>query len=157
MLSSQPCAKPGAAEVPKLKQVEAGTENQPANLAATSAAKGKRCTFVSARTGARAAAEYVVDVDALQLVVRMSGRDGRSELAACPVMAIEDIFTIDDGEDCFPIEVLQSLTPEEKDGLFMVVHARDDLSADVTHLCLVEASRSARDDLLEYLKELTCS
>mmetsp|Transcript_28120 Transcript_28120/g.70635 ORF Transcript_28120/g.70635 Transcript_28120/m.70635 type:complete len:210 (-) Transcript_28120:472-1101(-) len=168
LLVSQPGGKAGVAQVPKLKQLVADAEDpsdaedpwkdQHAVFAASSAAAGRKCTLLSERTGARTAGEYVVEAESLQLTVRATGSSERPEvLHRCPLMQIEDIYTVEDGEDCFPQEVIDSLQSEEKDGLFMIVHVVDDPNAEAAQLCLVEASRSDRDNLLEHLKHMTCS
>eukprot|EP00443_Scrippsiella_acuminata_P072703 CAMPEP_0115404234 /NCGR_PEP_ID=MMETSP0271-20121206/17309_1 /TAXON_ID=71861 /ORGANISM="Scrippsiella trochoidea, Strain CCMP3099" /LENGTH=209 /DNA_ID=CAMNT_0002828195 /DNA_START=82 /DNA_END=711 /DNA_ORIENTATION=- len=169
LLMSQPGGKAaGVAQVPKLKQLVADAEDpsdaedpwkdQHAVFAASSAAAGRKCTLLSERTGARTAGEYVVEAESLQLTVRATGSSERPEvLHRCPLMQIEDIYTVEDGEDCFPQEVIDSLQSEEKDGLFMIVHVVDDPNAEAAQLCLVEASRSDRDNLLEHLRDVTCS
>mmetsp|Transcript_28119 Transcript_28119/g.70633 ORF Transcript_28119/g.70633 Transcript_28119/m.70633 type:complete len:204 (-) Transcript_28119:472-1083(-) len=163
LLMSQPGGKAaGVAQVPKLKQLAAEDEDlgkdQPTVFTPISAVAGRKCTLLSARTGTRTAAEYAVDADLLQLTVQATGSSERPEvLHRCPLMHIEDIYIVEDGEDCFPPGIIELLTPEEKDGLFMIVHSVDDPNADVAHLCLVEASRSDRDNLLEHLRDVTCS
>mmetsp|Transcript_80206 Transcript_80206/g.208426 ORF Transcript_80206/g.208426 Transcript_80206/m.208426 type:complete len:204 (+) Transcript_80206:102-713(+) len=163
LLMSQPGGKAaGVAQVPKLKQLAAEDEDlgkdQPTVFTPISAVAGRKCTLLSERTGARTAGEYVVEAESLQLTVRATGSSERPEvLHRCPLMHIEDIYIVEDGEDCFPPGIIELLTPEEKDGLFMIVHSVDDPNADVAHLCLVEASRSDRDNLLEHLRDVTCS
>mmetsp|Transcript_80207 Transcript_80207/g.208429 ORF Transcript_80207/g.208429 Transcript_80207/m.208429 type:complete len:204 (+) Transcript_80207:102-713(+) len=163
LLMSQPGGKAaGVAQVPKLKQLAAEDEDlgkdQPTVFTPISAVAGRKCTLLSERTGARTAGEYVVEAESLQLTVRATGSSERPEvLHRCPLMHIEDIYIVEDGEDCFPPGIIELLTPEEKDGLFMIVHSFDDPNADVAELCLVEASRSDRDNLLEHLKDMTSS
>jgi len=162
LLVPQPGGQAGVAQVPKLKQLAAEDEDlgkdQPTVFTPISAVAGRKCTLLSARTGTRTAAEYAVDADLLQLTVQATGSSERPEvLHRCPLMHIEDIYTVEDGEDCFPKGIMDSLTSEEKDGLFMIVHSFDDPNADVAELCLVEASRSDRDNLLEHLKDMTSS
>jgi len=144
------------AKVQQLKQqVEA--EDDPVDFV-TSAARGRKCTCLSEAGGERTEAEYLVEADSARLVVQRVSRAGRLETEVCPVLSIEDIFTIDDGEECFPPEVMESLTWEEKTRFFMIVYASsDDPAADPINLCLLEASRSARDDLLDHLRNLAAS
>mmetsp|Transcript_95645 Transcript_95645/g.239654 ORF Transcript_95645/g.239654 Transcript_95645/m.239654 type:complete len:206 (-) Transcript_95645:143-760(-) len=162
LLVSQPAEKFGATRALKLKQLAAEAEDswkdQLGVFSAASAAAGRKCTLLSEKTGARTEAEYVVDADLLQLTVRMASNFGQPEvLHSCPIMNIEDIFTVEDGEDCFPPRVMESLTSEEKGGLFMIVQSTHGPNTDFAKLCLVEASRADREDLLEHLKDMSYS
>jgi len=162
LLVSQPGGKAGVAQVPKLKQLVAEAEDlcqdQPTVFTALSPVAGRKCTLLSESMGARMEVKYAVDEDLLQLTIQATGNPEQPEvLHRCPLMHIEDIYIVEDGEDCFPPGIIELLTPEEKDGLFMIVHSDDDPNADVTELCLVEASRSDRDNLLEHLRDVTCS
>lgn len=122
-----------------------------------STANRRKCTRLSEKTGAKTEAKYVVDADLLQLVVETIGEAGQLEKLVCPIKSIDDIFTIEDGEDCFPSGIMDSLAREEKARIFLIVYPNDDSRADPSKLFLMEASQSARDDLLHNLQELSCS
>mmetsp|Transcript_132952 Transcript_132952/g.343966 ORF Transcript_132952/g.343966 Transcript_132952/m.343966 type:complete len:196 (-) Transcript_132952:219-806(-) len=113
---------------------------------------GRRCMLVSASTGAQTEAEYIVNADSYQLEVKMAGQASELGTVVFPCMSIEDIYTIEDGEDCFPKGITESLTLEEKARLFMIVCKT---SAAAVCLCLIEASKSDRDDLLQQLQDLS--
>mmetsp|Transcript_15087 Transcript_15087/g.38303 ORF Transcript_15087/g.38303 Transcript_15087/m.38303 type:complete len:181 (-) Transcript_15087:28-570(-) len=113
---------------------------------------GRRCMLVSASTGAQTEAEYIVNADSYQLEVKMAGQASELGTVVFPCMSIEDIYTIEDGEDCFPKGITESLTLEEKARLFMIVCKT---SAAAVCLCLIEASKSGRDDLLQQLQHLS--
>jgi len=155
LLSSQPRweRSRGSVHDPKLKLIDQEARDEPVDFFATSAARSRKCKCLSEDTGARTEIEYFVDADLGQLVVQKSGQAGQLETVICPVMSIMDIYTINDGEDCFPRHLMKSIAPEEKAGLLTIVHAREDLTVDPFGLCLVEASQAARDDLLRHLKK----
>mmetsp|Transcript_115592 Transcript_115592/g.288868 ORF Transcript_115592/g.288868 Transcript_115592/m.288868 type:complete len:213 (+) Transcript_115592:116-754(+) len=154
-------AGPAAVNGPNLARLAEEVEKENTSLAGV-ATKGRRCTRFSEATGARMETEYLVDDPLRRLVVKIPGLPAQPEVV-CPVDLIEDIYTIDDGEECFPPKVLVSLSHEERDGIFLIVYVEpvaggtnrsDD---EPVSLCLVEASRKARDDVLEHLKTLSLS
>jgi len=121
-------------------------------LKTTGTTRGRRCMLVSASTGAQTEAEYVVNADACELEVKMVREAGELGTIVCPCMSIEDIYTIEDGEKCFPKGIVESLALEEKARLFMIVYKT---SVETVCLCLIEASKSDRDDLLQQLQDLS--
>jgi len=131
---------------------KAVVEDQPFNLS-QNAARGRRCVCLSEETGARTEAQYFVDMGLGQLVLKATGRAVQQEI---PVVSISDIYTIEDGEDCFPPHVLQLLAPEEEARLCLIVHNAADSMAPA-NLYLVETTQSTRDDLLQCLWDLANS
>jgi len=126
-------------------------EEQPSH-SSTSMARGRKCWHISEKTGLRNEVEYRVDVKSGQLVLKMIRSSGRQDMLSFPIMSIEDIFTIEDGEDCFPAPLMKSLSAEERAGLFIIEYTHDDgTSIQRVGVYLVEASRSARDELLQCL------
>mmetsp|Transcript_68886 Transcript_68886/g.178898 ORF Transcript_68886/g.178898 Transcript_68886/m.178898 type:complete len:232 (+) Transcript_68886:66-761(+) len=130
-------------------------EGHPSDFATKPAVK-RKCLQVSESTGLQTEAEYCVDVELGQLMVKAIGRLGHQEIVTLPVTSITDIYTIDDGQDCFPVPLMKSLSTEEKAGLFFIEFTVDH-GASIEHagICLVEASRSARDELLQRLFQLS--
>jgi len=117
-----------------------------------STADKRKCLQVSENTGLRTEAEYCADTKLGQLMVKTIGRLGHQEMVAFPIASITDIYTIDDGEECFPAPLMNSLSTEEKAGLFLIEYALDHgAGSEHADICLVEASRSARDELLQCL------
>jgi len=119
-----------------------------------SMAKGRRCKHVSEKTLAQMQVEYHVDTTLGHIVMKTVGAVPPKTMV-CPVTSIADIYTVNDGADCFPRRILDLLTPKEKLGLFMIVHTTDNPFAEVGRFFLVEDSESARDSLLEQLQKLT--
>mmetsp|Transcript_45531 Transcript_45531/g.114717 ORF Transcript_45531/g.114717 Transcript_45531/m.114717 type:complete len:229 (+) Transcript_45531:121-807(+) len=135
------------------EQLAVDSEEGPLGFAA-SAARGRRCVCVLEDTGARMSAEYFVDANSGSLVLTVTEQGRRPESLVCPVRSIEDIYTIDDGEECFPGHMIKSLTPAERAGLFLIVISAADADIEPTSVYLVEVSQSARDDLLKHLQDL---
>mmetsp|Transcript_140010 Transcript_140010/g.355018 ORF Transcript_140010/g.355018 Transcript_140010/m.355018 type:complete len:195 (+) Transcript_140010:23-607(+) len=123
----------------------------------TGTVQGRSCMLVSTSTGAQTEAEYIVNADLLQLEVKTVGQVGELGMTVCPVSSIEDIYTIEDGEDCFPQSIMDSLALNERARLSMIVYTIDDSSDETGYLCLVDMSESARDDLLMQLQKLSCT
>mmetsp|Transcript_80192 Transcript_80192/g.225089 ORF Transcript_80192/g.225089 Transcript_80192/m.225089 type:complete len:202 (+) Transcript_80192:124-729(+) len=116
---------------------------------------GRPCVHFVEDTGKRSDARYRIDVQLRRLVVSLPSGAGPSEIA-CSISSIEDIYTIADGRECFPTEVLASTQPEELEGLFLVVFTVEPCP-DARTLCLMEASAAARDRVLELLKLVSMS
>jgi len=161
LLASQPAQAIDAVKLTPIKEVEEEAEaHGPVEMNASSM-QGTRCMLVSASTGAQTEVEYIVDAESRQLDVRMARQEGQLEMivcpkiVGCPVASITDIYTIEDGEDCFPKSIMESLLVGEKMRLFMLVYATGDSSMETACLCLVEASKSARDELLQQLQDLS--
>lgn len=128
-------------------------EKRPVDFAA-SIAEGRRSTRLAESTGARMEAEYSVDVRSGQLVVKIK-QGGQLEVERCPIALIEDIYTVDDGEQCFPRHLMDMLTSEEKAGLCLIVWPAAGPGAEPESLYLIEASQWARDELLKCLIDQT--
>jgi len=137
----------GSADVNKVL-----VEDQPLNLSQR-AARGRRCICLSEETGARTEVQYFVDMGLGQLVLKATGWAVQQRI---PVVSISDIYTIEDGDECFPPHVLQVLASEEKARLCVIVHNAAD-SMGLANLYLVETTRSTRDDLLQCLWDLANS
>jgi len=134
---------------------KAAEGDQPLDFA-TSAAQGRTCTVVAESSGERIKAEYSVDADLGQLIVKPVGQIEQQEIVVCPIMLIRDIYTIEDGTDCFPRHVVESLSCEERERLFLIELAADDDNVGLRSLYLVEASKSARDKVLQHLYDVVC-
>mmetsp|Transcript_116475 Transcript_116475/g.370481 ORF Transcript_116475/g.370481 Transcript_116475/m.370481 type:complete len:100 (+) Transcript_116475:310-609(+) len=98
------------------------------------------------------AAEYRIIESEGKLVVGFDTEIGRCE-EDCSVATIEDIFQIADGEDCFPLPVMATISTAERKGLLMLVYSGED--GDERLLCLVEESAHCRDELMQILQELS--
>mmetsp|Transcript_106873 Transcript_106873/g.307352 ORF Transcript_106873/g.307352 Transcript_106873/m.307352 type:complete len:192 (+) Transcript_106873:91-666(+) len=115
------------------------------------AAKGCACAYLDEDSGKRSPATYRIDHDAASFVVSWAPEGGNPSEIVCPISTIEDIYTVADGHECFSSAVLAGLKPEERGGLFLVIFAQNPTDQP-SAICLLEASESARDKLLELLK-----
>jgi len=121
------------------------------NTFAKRAVRGCPCTYVKEGTGAKLSTHYRIDKSLGYLLV-LSARDKNVQEVSCPVAAIQDIYSwIEDGEACFPPEVVKGLTPEEKEMLLMVVYRG---GAKMFRFCILEKSTESRDIFLECLRVL---
>jgi len=122
------------------------------NVFAKKAVRGCPCTYVSEGSGDRASTQYRID-KGLEYLIIMSPNDSNKAEVTCPISDIEDIYSlVEDGEGCFPPEVLAALKPTEMDMLLMVVYrgSHDKLF----RFCLLEESGESRDSFLECLRIL---
>merc|ERR1712048_731153 len=78
-------------------------------------------------------------------------QDFSAELS-CPLLEVQDIYTIDDGEACFPPNVVSALQPEEKQLLLMIDYSMAEGAK--SSVCLLEETRERRDALMECLTVL---
>lgn len=108
--------------------------------------------------GNRMNARYVIDdeLKCLNVVVAARGRatDAKPKVS-CRIDGILDIYSLqDDGEECFPREVIQALRPDERDLLLMIVY--DSGTAGESHrFCFVETSPESKETLLHCLRILS--
>mmetsp|Transcript_101832 Transcript_101832/g.294695 ORF Transcript_101832/g.294695 Transcript_101832/m.294695 type:complete len:236 (-) Transcript_101832:128-835(-) len=121
------------------------------NSFAKRAVRGCPCFYVREGTGERLSTHYRIDKSLGYLLV-LSTQDRRLQEVSCPIAAIQDIYSfIEDGEACFPPEVIKHLTPEQKEMLLMVVYRS---GARLFRFCLLEMSMETRDVFLECLRVL---
>merc|ERR1712150_298391 len=114
------------------------------------AAKGCHCTYFE--EGERIPMKYCID-EQLENLLIVSNQDKPQTGVICPMIAIQDIYLIDDGKDFIPSEVISNLHPSEIDRFFMVVYenGEDELS----NICILDSSKIMRDICLECLKILS--
>lgn len=134
-------------------------ENQPnPNWTTLFTPRTRGCTLLSEYGGARIQARYYIDKEICTFTLSFVFESQPLEVV-CPIPCIEDIYQVDDGDDCFPPGVFNSIAPNEQDYLFMVVFS-DTFALDVrkntgfNSLCLLEETKEGRDRLLEQLKVL---
>lgn len=131
----------------------------------TQASRGIPCSYIS-RSNAVAASwshrsqgqrrrpshQYHIDRSLEHLFIVPIRNPGCAEVV-CPIAAILDIYSVgDDGEHCFPPEVLSSLAEEEKALLLMVVYHWQGRNA---AFCLLEESQESRDKFLDAARILS--
>jgi len=134
------------------KEAEKARLQQLVNTFAKRAVRGCTCEYIREGTAERLATQYRID-KSLEYLIVVSPMDQQSQEVTCPIAAIQDIYSlVEDGEACFPPEVLKALKPEEKELLLMVVYrsGQDKLF----RFCLLEESRESRDIFLECLRIL---
>jgi len=117
-----------------------------------SAARGRACPFLNEETGKRGDAIYSVDGETAEIHIHVT-QEGTPRDIAFPIHTIEDIYQIEDGDECFAPTLLASLAPEERSRLFVIVFLLEAQSTPQA-VCLLEESSQARDTLLELLRLL---
>uniref|UniRef100_A0A6V0E5Q8 Uncharacterized protein n=1 Tax=Zooxanthella nutricula TaxID=1333877 RepID=A0A6V0E5Q8_9DINO len=117
-----------------------------------SAATGRACVCFNEATGQRSEAVYHVDGSNARVIVQAFSESGARDVLV-PIGAIEDIYTISDGDDCFAPKLIAALAPEERERLFLLVFAQGSDDA-LQSLCLLEKSSEDRDKLLDLLRIL---
>jgi len=118
---------------------------------AKKAVRGCPCTHLDDRRGERTEALYRIDKSLRHLT--LLAKDDRRVIAECPIQEIQDIYLLDDGEECFPPDVVKRLKPHERELLLMVVHGSSQTK--VFSFCMMEESRESRDKFLESLRVLS--
>jgi hypothetical protein len=137
---------------PSEKEAEKARLQQLVNSFAKRAVRGCPCTYLKEVTGERCSTQYRID-KSLEYLIVMSDKDPNRAEVTCPIAAIQDIYSfVEDGEACFPVNVVQTLKGEEQELLLMVVYRS---GADKMYrFCLLEESQKSRDDILECLRIL---
>merc|ERR1719401_3411710 len=109
---------------------------------AKKAVKGCPCTILSKSTGERQQGEYFFDERLENLIVapaRTMWVSSKEPMDHISIGAIQDIYVIEDGESCFPREILMTLRPAERERVFVVVHSRGERGT--ATCCLLEKTR----------------
>merc|ERR1719210_1985213 len=133
------------------KGLESPKASQQPFVASTS--KRRVCTLLSEKHVRRMAATYTVDSERRRLVVTMVSDFGAAEIV-CPTADIEDIYTIDDGADCFEQAVMAAISPDEHDRLLLIV-CRSTSSGEQRCVNLLEESAHGRDRLLDLMQSMS--
>merc|ERR1711920_226391 len=129
------------------------------NLFAKKARKGCSCVYLGnseSTWGNRVTAHYILDqqMKSLSMVTNAPDADQHRSVS-CTIHEILDIYSFpDDGEECFPAEVVRACSIEELELLLMVVYAGED-SGDACSFCFAEDSCESRDTLLDCLRILS--
>lgn len=136
---------------PEEKEQEKARLQQLVNSFAKKAVKGCPCVYLKEGTGKRSSTQYRINKSLEHLVIE-NPKDPSQADVMCPIAGIQDIYSVsEDGEACFPQDVLQTLIPEEKELLLMVVYRSGQKQF---RFCLLEASPNSRDVFLECLRIL---
>eukprot|EP00429_Kryptoperidinium_foliaceum_P100945 CAMPEP_0176243628 /NCGR_PEP_ID=MMETSP0121_2-20121125/31021_1 /TAXON_ID=160619 /ORGANISM="Kryptoperidinium foliaceum, Strain CCMP 1326" /LENGTH=262 /DNA_ID=CAMNT_0017583225 /DNA_START=1 /DNA_END=786 /DNA_ORIENTATION=+ len=116
------------------------------NTFAKRAVRGCPCTLVRETSGEKASTLYKIDRNLGNLII-VSAKDRRQQEVSCRIAAIQDMYCwAEDGESCFPAEVVDALSVAEKELLLMVVYRQDDK---LFRFSLVESSKESRDMFLD--------
>lgn len=120
------------------------------------AVRGRPSTHIDNQTGGRTESLYHIDKGLRHFT--LSAKDDGRIIAECPIEEIQDIYVLDDGENCLPPEVVRQVGPHERDCVLMVVHGHlPDRARSLTRkyascFCIVEESREGRDVFLESMR-----
>jgi len=137
---------------PEEKEVEKARLQQLVNTFAKKAVRGCPCTYINTVSKERFATEYRID-KSLEFLIILSPNDKNKPEITCPISGIEDIYSMaEDGQSCFPLDVLSLVPPEHRELLLMVVFR----SGHDKHIrfCMTETTRESRDVFLECLRIL---
>eukprot|EP00747_Dinoflagellata_sp_TGD_P189111 gnl/TRDRNA2_/TRDRNA2_49020_c0_seq1.p1 gnl/TRDRNA2_/TRDRNA2_49020_c0~~gnl/TRDRNA2_/TRDRNA2_49020_c0_seq1.p1 ORF type:complete len:216 (+),score=39.07 gnl/TRDRNA2_/TRDRNA2_49020_c0_seq1:77-724(+) len=136
---------------PEEKAVEKSRLQSLVNAFAKKAVKGVPCVYIREGAGKKYPTTYKVDKALVNLTVISPEDPLRSEVI-CPIAAIQDIFSVvEDGEGCFPQEVLSICSQDDKPLLLMVVYSS---AGKLYRFCLLEESQAERDTFLECVRIL---
>mmetsp|Transcript_24862 Transcript_24862/g.54972 ORF Transcript_24862/g.54972 Transcript_24862/m.54972 type:complete len:219 (-) Transcript_24862:62-718(-) len=155
LVASTPLASGSARSLSaKEKEAEKLRLQNLVNSFAKKAVKGCSCTYVKEGTGERATRHYRIDRSLeFLLVVDPEAAATSSPEVTCPIAAIQDIYAcVEDGEQCFPPQVVSALEPEELDLLLMVVYRSG--QDKMFRFCILEETPESRDTFLESLRIL---
>jgi len=134
------------------KEVEKARLQALVNSFAKRAVRGCPCEYVREGTGERLVTQYRID-KSLEYLIIVTPNEQQSHEVLCPIAAIQDIYSmIEDGEGCFPPEVVRVLKPAETPLLLMVVYRTG--SDKLYRFCLMAESSESRDIFLECLRIL---
>lgn len=138
---------------PSEKEAEKLRLQQLVNTFAKKAVRGCPCTYLKEVAGGdRCTTHYRID-KSLEYMIVVSNQDPNVAEVTCPVAEIQDIYSyVEDGEACFPSEVLSVLKSVELELLLMVVYRSG--SDKMYRFCLLEESKESRDNFLECLRIL---
>merc|ERR1712187_1094503 len=113
------------------------------NNFAKKAVRGCRCTYMREAPGEREPMLYQID-KTLEYLALVKDDDPALKEITCPIAAIQDIYSFaEDGKECFPKQVVESIGPEERDLLLMVVYRGGADKMD--RFCRLEESPESRD------------
>lgn len=118
---------------------------------AKKAVRGCPSTHLDDRTGGRTETLYRIDKTLRHLT--LLAKDDRRVMAECPIEEIQDIYLVEDGEECFPPGALERVHPNERELLLMLVYGSS--STKVFSFCMLEDSRQSRDMFLESMRVLS--
>jgi len=137
---------------PEEKAAEKARLQQLVNSFAKKAVKGCPCLYLKESTGERVATQYRID-RSLEYLIVVSSQDSQRAEVTCPIGAIQDVYSfVEDGEGCFPTEVVSKLKPEEQNLLLMVVYRYG--QSKMCRFCLLDETPESRDTFLECLRLL---
>jgi len=114
------------------------------------AVRGRPSAHVDDRKGKRTETLYRIDRNLRHLT--LLARDDRRVIAECPIKDIQDIYLLEDGEECFPPQAVRAVEPHERELLLMLVHGGS--QEKVFSFCMLEESRESRDNFLESMRVL---
>jgi len=134
------------------KEAEKSRLQNLVNNFAKKAVRGCPCAYITEGSGDRVARQYRID-RSLEYLIVVDDRDDSQPEVTCPIAAIQDIYSlVEDGESCFPPEVVAQLRPEEMEMLLMVVYRSG--QDKMFRFCLLEENTESRDIFLECLRIL---
>eukprot|EP00930_Biecheleria_cincta_P082999 TRINITY_DN72642_c0_g1_i1.p1 TRINITY_DN72642_c0_g1~~TRINITY_DN72642_c0_g1_i1.p1 ORF type:complete len:252 (+),score=43.04 TRINITY_DN72642_c0_g1_i1:103-756(+) len=137
---------------PEEKEKEKARLQELVNRFAKKAVRGCPCVYVKEGSAERFSTQYRID-KSLEYLILVNAKDPGVAEVTCPIAAIQDIYSmLEDGESCFPSDIVGSLRPEERELLLMVVFSNSE--GKLFRFCLLEDDTASRDIFLECLRIL---
>mmetsp|Transcript_69199 Transcript_69199/g.150577 ORF Transcript_69199/g.150577 Transcript_69199/m.150577 type:complete len:200 (+) Transcript_69199:41-640(+) len=130
----------------RTKQAEKTRIRNLVNNFVDDALQGRRCVYVDESTGGRYPRSYTLDARLDNLMV-VSSEDMTKAEITIPLMAIADIFAVEDGRRTFPPQVMTALHSYEIPFLCMIEY--NDADGTSRQLFLVESSAESRIEFVE--------
>jgi hypothetical protein len=117
---------------------------------------GFPCTYIQEDDDGttRVSASYGLDRSLTRFHVRSPLGSSFALSIICPLAKVVEVYSSDDGMDCFPPDVLAKVKPHEMDQLLMVVFDPDDEAGDQLRFCMLAESWESREELVECLRIL---
>jgi hypothetical protein len=112
---------------------------------------GCPCIHLKPSISQRVPTQYRIDA-ALENLIVLSPSDKSQAEVICPFGAIQDIYTEQDGESCFPAPLLRQLRPEERANLLMIVFSMGPFR--MHRFFIIEESVQSRNNFLASLRIL---
>jgi len=137
---------------PEEKEAEKSRLQALVNTFAKRAVRGCQCHYLKEGNSERLTTQYRID-KSLEYLIIVNPSDPQMQEVTCPIASIQDIYSlVEDGESCFPPELVKNLSAEDKELLLMVVYRSG--TDKMFRFCLLEETRNSRDIFLECLRIL---
>lgn len=116
--------------------------------------KGMPCIYIEEQTGQRHSTRYFLDKQLSYLVVAGASGEASVPNVRCPIGVVQDLFTIDDGQEMFPEKVLGLCTQNELAMILMVSLNVEKSGSGPSKFCIIADSAADRDTFLDCMTVL---